>query len=416
MHRFILARLQLDSLYQLQPSSPGDLEYDLLNLPLAIDEFYDKAMKMIDNNGNDRDVRRLLLWVLVVPTPLSYTDLESWERRHPTQRRGPLSIQELSDALMLRPDRPAETDWNKITRNSCPIKHIVGWSRGLCSLDEDTNTVRLAHPTVQEYLLARKLTLFPNLETYRCKACLAYLSIDTFQSGACTNEGDWETRVESFPFLEYAARNWCEIRGLTSTWEKINIELEDDHVAFLSQEGLVANLAQVIAYSYGWMKGDRFFIPRTTGLIMAMQFNLLGVMKRLCEAGVDVNAQSDTGQTALDLAVTAYPDYVRLLLRHGAKVTDESGRSALRIAIRGLPHRQLEGGVVIIKMLVENDPTLSDEVRDAVSSQADKVIEIPRRRYRTMMAYRESREEGQFKRLQSLLEEEVLGQMPESRR
>jgi hypothetical protein len=166
--------------------------------------------------------------------------------------------------------------------------------------------------------------------------------------------------LERFPFLEYAARNWCEIRGLTSTWEQVNKEIEDDIVALLSHEGLVANLAQVNAYSRGWMTGKDIHIPRTTGLIVAMEFNLLGVMKRLCASGVDVNVHSETGQTALDLAVTAEPPYVELLLQHGAKVTDETGRSALQIVLEGLPRRRLDGGARIVEMLLEADPPLTE--------------------------------------------------------
>lgn len=328
------------------------MDHELSNLSLKLDEFYEKSLTIINK---DKDVLRLLSWLLVVPKPLDFADLEEWERIHPTQRRGPLSIQELRHALAIRCGRT--TTLRILQEHMLRIRYIVGLSGGLCTLDQNGGTITFTHPTVQEYLIGKKPDLFPNLEADRCRACLAYLSLDEFKAGACTSRAEWDARLESFPFLEYAARNWCEIRGLTSTWDQVNNEIEDDIVGVLSHEGLVANLAQVNAYSRGWMTGTNIYIPRTTGLIVAMEFNLLGVMKRLCASGVDVNVHSETGQTALDLAVTAEPPYVELLLQHGAKVTDETGRSALRI-VEGLPRRRLNGGDRIVNMLLEADPTL----------------------------------------------------------
>ena len=81
-----------------------------------------------------------------------------------------------------------------------------------------------------------------------------------------------------------------------------------------------------------------------------MQFNLLGVRETLCESGTDVNARVDSGQRALDLAITATPDFVRLLLRYDALVVDGES-DALRLAESQQRWRILPGGTEIIGML-----------------------------------------------------------------
>ncbi|KAK5085109.1 hypothetical protein LTR70_008063 [Exophiala xenobiotica] len=378
--RFILGRLHFESLRLAHLGSPGAVQDALSHLIPDTNGYYDNAIVRIDKQD---DVSRLLSWLLGLPKSIDESRYTLWEKIHPTQRQGPLDAQELRHALAIRPGKTGSL--KTLQDFMVNMEYLVDNSAGLCVMNRNSGTISFIHPTVQEYLMERKTGLFPNLEVNRCKACIAYLSLKELESGACTTRREWDARIENFPFLEYAARNWCEIQGLTKSSEEVNSQVEDEILQLLSHPGLVANLAQVQAYSYGWMGQDGIRIPQTTGLIIAMQFNLLSVMETMFETGIDidVNAQNEAGQTALDLAVTADPPYTELLLQHGAEVRTEAdatsrraARDALHIAIRRLRDQGTRGAVIIVKMLMDHDPTVDDRARYEAQSSLASLNEI----------------------------------------
>jgi hypothetical protein len=339
-------------LYNPRVYSIGALE-DRLDSPgpiLQLDKFYDKAMRFI---GGSDDVLCMLRWLLVLPRRLADCDYERWEKKHPTQRQGPLSAQELRHAIATRVGRT--TNLATLQRYMVPLAPLVESSGGLCDFAQSGFTISFTHPTVQEYLMTNSELKISGLAEYKCRACIQYLSMDPFKAGACTEMGQWLARLEEFPFLEYAARNWCIVRGMTDDWESVNAALESAITAFLADAGLVSSLQQVIGYSQGRMRNKQIYIPQTTGLMIAMQFNLLNVMETMCQSGANVNARTESGLTALDLAVTATPEFVELLLRYGAQVKDGTGRNALRVMLFDLPTRRMRGAEEIVRMLVEKD-------------------------------------------------------------
>lgn len=66
--------------------------------------------------------------------------------------------------------------------------------------------VRLAHYTVQEYLL--RSSVLPEDSDFKiAMACTTFLSFDVFAHGACNSSKSFGTRNCLYPFLEYAAKN-----------------------------------------------------------------------------------------------------------------------------------------------------------------------------------------------------------------
>lgn len=62
---------------------------------------------------------------------------------------------------------------------------LIDVCTGLVTLDEDMGTVRLAHYTVQEYLL--KNGIVPqDADTKLALTCITLLTFDAFLDGACT--------------------------------------------------------------------------------------------------------------------------------------------------------------------------------------------------------------------------------------
>ena len=93
------------------------------------------------------------------------------------QRQGPLTTQELRHAMTIKPGIKSLNSLQDYMPN---LYALVDASRDLCTLDQRTATVSFTHPTVQEYLMQRKTQLFPTLDIDKCRACIAYLSLDEF--------------------------------------------------------------------------------------------------------------------------------------------------------------------------------------------------------------------------------------------
>ncbi|KPI35818.1 uncharacterized protein AB675_11107 [Cyphellophora attinorum] len=384
----------------------------LSRLKPDVDAYYDDAVARI---GKAEVVMRLMLWILILPRAITERQLATWQSIHPTQRKGPLHIQELLHAIAISGISRPESLVSMRSFLPESIPSLVGGSGGLCVMNPAEDTVSYAHPTVQQYLLRRRTSLFPNIEVDRCRACIAYLSLKDFESGACKTRLEWNNRLEKFPILEYAARHWCQVLGFDQDSEEVNRQVEDLIVQLLSHDGLRANLAQCQAYSNGWMGVKSIHISRTTALLVAMQFNLMGVMTKLLYSNVNqlefyVNEQNEAGQTALDLAVTAGPEWTALLLDHDAEVRSDAdprrgrkARSALDVALAYLSN-QIRNRVVdgvwshshleVVKLLLRHDPTLTVDVRSVAESSLGW---LSRYKYRTMMPDVDfDLEEGQY--------------------
>ena len=88
------------------------------------------------------------------------------------------------------------------------IEILLSITAGLVTVDEKSKTVRLVHYTLQEYLEKSHERLFPNAKVELTKACLTYLSFDTFKSGPCAWSALVMTRLQNFHFFVYASFNW----------------------------------------------------------------------------------------------------------------------------------------------------------------------------------------------------------------
>lgn len=85
-------------------------------------------------------------------------------------------------------------------------KTLLDVCAGLATIDAKTDTIRLAHYTVQEYLL-ENMIIPKDADLKLVIACTTFLSSDMFAEGACTSNSSLVQRYTSYPFLEYAARN-----------------------------------------------------------------------------------------------------------------------------------------------------------------------------------------------------------------
>src|SRR5437773_12055807 len=86
---------------------------------------------------------------------------------------------------------------------------------GLVTVDSESNTIRLAHFTVQEYFRGLPSSIFADAELEFSKACLTYLLFEAFDTGTCHDDDSLDARLQGFPFLKYAAQHWGDhLRGI----------------------------------------------------------------------------------------------------------------------------------------------------------------------------------------------------------
>ncbi|KAF2688888.1 hypothetical protein K458DRAFT_283071, partial [Lentithecium fluviatile CBS 122367] len=70
--------------------------------------------------------------------------------------------------------------------------------------------------------------------------CLTYLSFDTFKSGSCSTDKEFEERLRQSEFLDYAAKNWGE-HVMT-----VEAKVCDLACSFLLNNGLLLCAAQAL--------------------------------------------------------------------------------------------------------------------------------------------------------------------------
>lgn len=263
----------------------------------------------------------------------------------------PLARVELQHALAIE-DADLKFDPEKVRT----IERILSTCAGLVTVDEGSDTVRLAHFTTQEYFMAKQNEYFPSAQSDITAACVTYLCF----------EGLWEhvfchpsrTCSDLICQLEgYVANNWGHH---ARKHEASSLHTSPSVKGFLIDEKLVG-------YSWAYIRGTRLHQPsvRTVvyplryrvgayGLHVAVHFNLIHAAEALMERGVDVDYNPDGTQTPLMAAAVAGNErFVRLLLDKGA-VVDREGRVGSNALVAAWKGRHIR----IVTMLLDEGASL----------------------------------------------------------
>jgi hypothetical protein len=183
--RFLLAHLHLNSLRG--KWSPKAIRTALEKLPSgsrAYDETYTAAMERIEGQVDSKELaKRVLSWIICAKRLLSATELQH--------------------ALAVEVGEP------KLDNDNLPqVEDMVSVCEGLVTVDEESNIIRLVHYTMQEYFKRSQKRWFVNTESDITITCITYLSFSTFESGLCRTDKEFEERLQSNQFYDYAACNW----------------------------------------------------------------------------------------------------------------------------------------------------------------------------------------------------------------
>lgn len=318
---------------------PNILGYEGLG---ALDSIYDRVMNII--HKKPESCRKLALTVL------------SWL----VKARRSLTVEEVREAVSI------ELDANSLDAWDLPNQSILlDACAGLVAIDKKSRTIRLAHHTVQEYLL--KNNILPTDANFKiAAACTSYLLFDDFnRETPLRTDGSG-----SHAFLGYA-RDYvfshlrCCDHPLTALYflklfEKVNYRIIPDcgfhHWPLNMPLGAAIDTGlYTVARQLLEMGCDRSPLANYN-LHKAVIDGSREMVKFLLESGAESSVWDDGGMAPLHLAViTGSIEIVRLFIQCGADISiqdGELGLTALHMAVSW-------GHIEIVSLLLENGAKFS---------------------------------------------------------
>ncbi|KAJ6438029.1 putative AC9 transposase [Purpureocillium lavendulum] len=273
---------------------------------------YDEAMRRI--HGQRPRLKELAMEVL------------SWI----TFAKRQLTTSELQHALATKTGKP------ELDRGDLPhIGDMVSVCAGLVTVDGKSDIIRLVHYTTQEYLMRAHKQWFPEAESVITATCVTYLSFTVFKGGYCSTNTEFETRLRSNPFYDYASRNWGH-------HALMDVEPSQAVISFLSNNDNVEASSQALMAAKRY-KSDRSYgveVPRNiTGLHLAAYFGMCNAAETLLEIGYGTDVKDAKHRTPLWYAARAgHRAVVKLLLAAGSDAnvpaSGDYGPTALQATAR----------------------------------------------------------------------------------
>ncbi|KAM7214504.1 ankyrin [Rhypophila decipiens] len=313
---FLLCRLLMDRICS--ATTVKSLRTQLQTLPSSYEDAYtDTLSRILKQKPERRELAsHALSWVCVSVRPLDMPEL-----RH--------AVASLDTDTMSYDDEELATD-----------KSIISSCLGMLVAPKTGSDVELVHSSAREFVV-RRLGLHDQATQLSIgKACLKYMSTPQLSKGLCTSVSDLQTRLQSFPFLDYAARHYgvharpvedgMLLELLTKSAEdmfsSIPGKASSIHVAYYW--GFPSVLTQTLAASSSSHMLDWPDSHGWTGLHWATSTGHEDVVKILLDAGAKMEAVDQGGWTPLFwAALKGHAPIVRLLLDQGADPfrTDNSG-------------------------------------------------------------------------------------------
>ncbi|KFZ25020.1 hypothetical protein V502_00512 [Pseudogymnoascus sp. VKM F-4520 (FW-2644)] len=332
---FLLARLHVESLRGNMTKKA--IRSTLKNLPkgsTALNEAYNEAIKRIESQLPEESklAKDVLSWI-------TYAERQ-------------LTTKELSHGLAV------ETGKSELDEDNIPdIEDMISVCAGLVAVDEESDVIRLVHYTTQEYFERVREAWNPTTQEEIASTCLTYLSFQTFDTGHCYNDEDFEHRIIQNPFLDYAARYWGN-HALT-----VQQTIEKLALPFLRNVNQVSCANQVMSVSNYKYRGYSQIIPiEVTGIHLAAVFGMAYLLQELThgdgsENCMYIDARDSYGRTPLSWAAeSGHEAVVRLFVERDdveADSKDEEGQTPLWLAAES-------GHKAVVRLLVERDDVEAD--------------------------------------------------------
>jgi hypothetical protein len=189
---------------------------------------------------------------------------------------------------------------------------VVSICAGLLTVDKETGIVCSIYYTTQEYFEQTQEKWFPNTETDITAICVTYLLFDTFETGFCPTDKEFEARLQSNALYDYSVRNWGHHARIASIRKQLILD-------FLESEAKVSASSQVMMASKLYL-GDSGYSQRVpkqiTGVHLAVYFGLGEEIIALLKNGHFLDCKDTDGWTPLlYAAINRHEAVVKLLLK-----------------------------------------------------------------------------------------------------
>jgi hypothetical protein len=226
----------------------------------------------------------------------------------------PLTVHELSELLAVHSGNNRGSN----ARYRPSESMILQCCQGLITIDSATHDVRVAHHSIQEYVIGNSAVLFPRATARFAVGCLRCLMCEDLRVGPWKTEGEIELRLDEHPFLEYASWFWGKYVKETEQDPEVHAALTD----FFSSTRAMATANQIRQYTIGYI--PQYWSPEEslsfTPLHLACRHGLTHTVAELLRDGAfDVNVTTKSGCTPIIQAASSnHVDIVRMLLERGA--------------------------------------------------------------------------------------------------
>nr|POE59396.1 isoform 2 of ankyrin repeat domain-containing protein 50 [Quercus suber] len=344
---FRWAHCQLQELKKLKVTRPSIIIKALYDLPMTLDETYERILLGIEQSCR-MDALRLLRWLAYARAPPSLGELVevlvidltkegSVEAEDRPGLKDALEI--LSGLVILEEETEDDSDiyarrralkWRQQTQKD----YIELTSRFQRTADIK---IRLAHFSIKEYLESTRILEGSAKDFYfnsarehniLSQSCLVYLSYYSSSDEKLLTEQDLVT----FPLLQYAAESWCYHSGFGK------VDKPTQEIALLRTESTLHSWLRVHQPDQSWRGAFRGLCNIGSGLYYASLQGLHYVVDGLLEMGADVDAQGGFHGNALQAAsVRGHDNVVQMLLAANAEVIAQGGEhgNALQAASFG---------------------------------------------------------------------------------
>jgi ankyrin repeat protein len=169
-----------------------------------------------------------------------------------TFARRRLTPSELQHALAVEVGKPEFDD-----ENMPEIEDMVSVCTGLVIVDKESDIIRLAHHTTQEYLEQTKVAWSRYAHTDIAKTCATYLSFDAFKAGSSSTSKDVKATLTTNALYDYATGYWGD-HVCTALIDEEQTALNHLDVGAVANvvDGKHRNILHLICSSPVYGKGD----------------------------------------------------------------------------------------------------------------------------------------------------------------
>jgi len=332
----------------LASSHSWDIQRALDDLPVTLDETYERTLREIEDT-NSEYARRLLLCVAIASRPLQ--------------------VEELAEILAFDFEGPIPA-FREDRRLKNPVQAVLSTCSTLLSLVEDryhSQVVQFAHFSVKEFLTSPRFA--EKRDSISSRYHISMTPAHTLMTQACLgmllhlDQNINRNSLTRFPLAKYAGEHWFEhgrFQGVSQNVEEGMKQLFDRTKPHFSIWLWIHDPA--VDPWQRRKKAERPFPPHGTPLHYAALCGLHDIAKMLAtEFPKDVNSQSfDDASTPLHLtSMEGHVDLVRMLVEHGADLSAQDTESWTPL------HWASSMGLVdVARMLVDRGADMSAQAQD----------------------------------------------------